>query len=86
MLHEKTYRRLNNASLHPQSPKDIHILVCGTYEYYVTRQKDSANVMKLKGVEMGRFFWITQVDPNPACPFKSQAKGNSKQTEKEMVR
>ena len=68
------------------NPPIIHILVCGTCEYYLTRQKDSADVMKLKGVEMGRLSWIIQVDPNPVCPFKSQAKGNSKQTEEEMVR
>ena len=60
--------------------------VLGSVNVTLHEAKDSANVMKLKGVEMGRFFWITQVDPNPACPFKSQAKGNSKQTEKEMVR
>ena len=49
-------------------------------------KNDSADVVKLKGLEMGRLCWIIQVGPNSTCPCKKQAEGGLKQTEEEKVR
>lgn len=43
-------------------------------------------VIKLKDPEMGRLYWVVQVDYNPKCPQKMQVEGDFKQTEEEKVR
>lgn len=43
-------------------PKDSHILIAETCEYAITWQRDFADVIKAKDLEMESLSWVIQVE------------------------
>lgn len=72
MLHEKVYGRLNNASFHLHTPKISTSWSVEPVNITLYGKKDSADVVKLKGLEMGRLCWIIQVALIPNVLVRSR--------------